>query len=186
MKRHQDHTDADLVASLVAGDATAFEMIYRKYAAELYAAARKTIGVKEDCEEIVHDVFEEIWIDHSRLGFITMLRGYLHRLLKFRVIKYLRHNAVKHRYEDHYRLYEAMYECFNDGEIEPDVIPALIERSLSQLPERCQFAVRLRLKENLSNDDIARRMNITKRTVENYMVTALAHLKASFQGLKIS
>jgi RNA polymerase sigma-70 factor (family 1) len=186
MMLYKDHTDAELVSLLVAGDAKAFEAIYRRYSGELYASARKTISIKEDCEEIVHDVLEDIWINHARLGFVTMLRGYLHRLLKFRVIKYLRHNAVRHRYEDHYKLYEAMYECFNEGEMEPDMIPLLIDRSLSQLPERCQLAVRLRLKENLSNDDIARRMNITKRTVENYMVTAVAHLRAAFQGLKIS
>jgi RNA polymerase sigma-70 factor (ECF subfamily) len=186
MNLYQDHTDAELVPLLVQGDAHAFEAIYRRYAAELYASVRKNISVKEDCEEIVQDVFEDIWVNHSKLGFITMLRGYLHRTLRFRIIGYFRHHAVRKKYEEHFRLFEAMYETFNEGAFEPDAMPALIDRSLSQLPERCQHAVRLRLRDNLSNDDIARRMNINKSTVENYMVTALAHLRASFQGLKIS
>lgn len=63
----QDHTDAELVSLLRNGDKAAFEAIYRRYAADLYRYARKNVSVPEDCEEIVQDVFESLWIRHENL-----------------------------------------------------------------------------------------------------------------------
>jgi RNA polymerase sigma-70 factor (ECF subfamily) len=45
------------------------------------------------------------------------------------------------------------------------------------LPARCREAFQLRLEQNLSNSEIAQRMHISKRTVEEYMTTAFAHLR---------
>lgn len=186
MNPYQNHTDAELVTLLIQSDARAFETIYRRYASELYTYARKNIATNEDCEEIVQDVFEEIWQHHHKLTFVSMLKGYLYRMLRFRIVKYFRHENVRRRYLEHYMFFEAMYDNFSEATLDADSVHSSIERSLSQLPERCQQAVKLRLNENLSNDDIARRMNIKKSTVENYMVTALSHLRASFHGLKVS
>lgn len=177
-------TDSELVCLLVNGDALAFETIYHRYARELYAYARKNITSREDCEEIVHDVFEQIWQRHAELTFVTWLKGYLYRLLRFRLVEYFRHENVRRRYEEHYAFFEAVYEPVSDDTLDREVVHERIERRLLQLPERCQQAVKLRLHENLSNDAIAARMNINKSTVENYMAAALSHLRASFQGLK--
>jgi RNA polymerase sigma factor (sigma-70 family) len=64
-------------------------------------------------------------------------------------------------------IFEAVFETGTEENREPENLDALIEKGLAELPERCQVAVRLRLKENLSNGDIAKRMNITKGTVKN-------------------
>lgn len=180
------YADTELVALLVQGDAQAFEMIYKRYAAELYRYARKNISARQDAEEIVQDVFEDLWKLHHKLTFVNMLKGYLYRMLRFRIVRFFRHEKVRRRYEEHYTLFEAMYITFAEEIHEPDAVQEGIERSLSQLPERCQEAVKLRLDENLSNDEIAERMNIKKTTVENYMVTALSHLRASFHAIKVS
>lgn len=182
MNTYEHYTDSDLVALLVKGNAKAFEAIYMKYSPELYAYARRNVPTEEDCEEIVQDVFEEIWQQHHKLTFVTVLKGYLYRLLRFRIVRYFRHENVRRRYEEHYKLFEAMYDTFSEGAID-EGINEKIEEGLAALPERCQEAVKLRLKENLSNDDIAVRMNIKKSTVENYMAAAVKHLRATFPKL---
>jgi len=48
-----------------------------------------------------------------------------------------------------------------------ETIHLMIERGIEQMPERVHTATRLRLKENLSNKEIALRMNITNKTVNN-------------------
>ena len=181
---HDNHNnEQEWVTLLMQGDQKAFEAIYREYAADLYRYARRNIAVSEDCEEIIQELFESLWRRREALGHVTALRAYLFRIVKYKVIRYIRHSKVKERYVEHYKFFEAVYESMSEEDRDPAVLQAMIRKSLSQLPERCQLAVNLRLTENLSNTDIALRMNIKKRTVENYMVAALAHLRASCRDL---
>jgi RNA polymerase sigma-70 factor (ECF subfamily) len=183
MTSYQKYSDTELTALLNTGDKIAFETIYRRYASGLYRYARKNIGVKEDCEEIIQEVFESLWTRRESLGHVTVLSAYLFRMVKYKVIRYFQHHAVRKKYAGHFKLFEAVYGSTQEEESDPSSIQAGIEKVIAQLPERCQFALKLRLTENLSNHDIARRMNIKKSTVENYMVTALAHLRATYQDL---
>ncbi|NOS93028.1 MAG: hypothetical protein HOP30_13985 [Cyclobacteriaceae bacterium] len=43
----------------------------------------------------------------------------------------------------------------------------------------CREAFQLRIEQNLTNSEIAKRMHISKRTVEDYMTPAFAHLRKS-------
>jgi RNA polymerase sigma-70 factor (family 1) len=176
------HTDSDLVASLQAGDQSAFESIYKKYATDLYRYARKSISLKEDCEEIVQEVFISLWDRHESLH-VDSLRHYLFSMVRYKVIRYFQHNKVKKKYAEHFRLFEAVYENAHEEERDSLSLQKVIDKSLEQLPERCQVAVRLRLTENLSNGEIATRMNITKKTVETYMFKAFEHFRALHSGL---
>lgn len=181
MNPYQNHTDTELVSLLIEGNERAFAVIYERYAFDLYRYARKTIQDGEDCKEIIHDIFESLWKRHGELQHVTILDAYLYRTVKYKIIRYVQHQAVKRKYAEHYRLFEAVFETNPDEARHPENIEAFIEQGLAELPERCQMAVRLRWKENLSNGEIAKRMNITKGTVKNYMVTALNHLRASYE-----
>jgi RNA polymerase sigma-70 factor (family 1) len=183
MNLYQNHSDTELIALLTEGNTEAFEVIYRKYASDLYRYARKNISVKEDCEEIVQDVFESLWTRHDELAHVTVLSAYLFRMVKYKVIRYFQHSAVKKRYAEHYLLFEAVYESSSAEEKEGSRVLSMIDKGLADLPERCRMAVKLRLTEDLSNGDIAKRMNIQKSTVENYMVTAFNHLRTLYPHL---
>jgi len=175
----QDHTDAELVSLLRNGDKAAFEAIYRRYAADLYRYARKNVSVPEDCEEIVQDVFESLWIRHENLE-IESLRHYLFKSVRYMIIRYIRHKGVEDRYVEHYRIFASLYESGNaDGEGVESLRNAVM-KSLESLPERCRMAIRLRITDNLSNQEIAEKMNISRRTVELYISRALSHLRATF------
>lgn len=183
MNPYIHHSDADLVTRLLEADHNAFEAIYRRYAAPLYKYARRNISIKEDCEEIIQDIFENLWARHDNLRHVTNLKGYLYQMVKHKIIRYFAHSAVKKRYAAHYKLFEAVVASNDEIERDPEAIQAIIKKGLENLPDRCRLAVWLRLTENLSNSDIARRMNIKKSTVENYMVRAFNHLRTTCADL---
>lgn len=174
MKSVDLHTDGELVALVTAGDVQAFEIIYRRYAPVLYGYARKNIRSNADCEEIIQDVFLSLWERRSHLAQIGVLRAYLFQMVKFKVIRYFQHEKVKQRYVEHFKLFSAVVSHANP---ESGELSQSINKALAGLPERCQMAVKLRLHENLSNDEIAARMQIKKTTVENYFVVAMRHLR---------
>ncbi len=176
------YTDAELIALLAQGDARAFQIIYEQCAPDLYKFLRKKISVKEDCEEIIHDVFASLWQRREELGNIESLRAYLFQSVRYKSFRYFYNLKVRKKYEEHFRLFEVVYDNVpSDQQQDAVAIRQLIDKSLGELPQRCQEAMKLRLDENLSNDDIARRMNIKKESVENYMVAAVAHLRTMFR-----
>jgi RNA polymerase sigma-70 factor (ECF subfamily) len=178
----QNHSDADLVTLLTGGDRKAFETIYRRYASDLYRYARKNVPLKEDCEEMVQDVFESLWLRRENLR-IDALRHYLLKSVRYKVIRYFRKRGVQQRYIDHYKIFATLYDTIDSEKHNPEALQEMLVKSLAGLPERCQVAMKLRITENLSNQEVANRMNITKRTAELYMSKALCHLRTSFPEL---
>jgi len=177
MNQISHHTDQELIASLGRGDRKAFETIYRRYAGDLYKYARRNISLKEDCEEIIQDIFESLWKRRDELGHVKALNAYLYRMVKYKVVRYFQNSLMRNRYADHYALFEMVHDCIPEHDDDPEVKRRMIDKGISKLPERCQTVLKLRLYENLSNSEIAIRMDITKKTVEGYMYRAFDHLR---------
>jgi RNA polymerase sigma-70 factor (family 1) len=175
-------SDVELLILLKEEGQIAFGIIYRKYASELYRYAAKNISRKEDCEEIIQEVFESLWARRESLRIIS-LRHYLYNAVRYKVIRYFQHNTVRKKYADHFRFFSDLYDNIEKEELDPAELIAKIEQSIDQLPERCQVAFRLRLHENLTNSEIAERMNITKKTVEVYMFKAFQHFRGEYGRL---
>jgi RNA polymerase sigma-70 factor (ECF subfamily) len=182
MTEHTNHTDQDLIALLNEGDHCAFEAIYKRYATGLFRYARKTISKKEECEEIVQEVFVSLWERRESLRILS-LKHYLFHAVRYKVIHCVRHSKVRLKFEEHFRLFEMICESADKEELSEDSRLAALLTTLSDLPERCQQAMKLRLLENLSNGQIAERMHISKKTVEVYMLKAFDHLRAHYHSI---
>jgi RNA polymerase sigma-70 factor (family 1) len=184
MHEYNTLSDAELLTLLSQGNARAFEVIYNRYVGMLFGYARKTISNKPECEEILQEVFTSLWTRRATLQ-IQSLKYYLLNAVRYKIIRHIQHNVVKRKYARHYQLFEAAYEAAAEPGQTPDaeVVQAMLIQAIEELPTRCQMAIKLRLLENLSNSEIAQRMNITKKTVEVYMLKAFAHLRGSYHKI---
>ncbi|HRE65758.1 MAG TPA: sigma-70 family RNA polymerase sigma factor [Cyclobacteriaceae bacterium] len=126
----------------------------------------------------MQDVFVSLWERREGLE-VDSLRVYLFTSVKYKVIRYIKHQMVKRKYEEHFKNFEATFVTPIEPEKSIPIVPlhALLSESLQGLPDRCREAFQLRLEQNLTNSEIAQRMRISKRTVEDYMTTAFAHLR---------
>jgi RNA polymerase sigma factor (sigma-70 family) len=162
MSQHLIVEDSELVVSLNRGEQAALESIYRKYAMMLLAFARRNIASREDCEEIIQDVFESLWKRRAQIV-ILELRPYLFKMVRYLIFLNIRKSKVKRKYEEHFMLFEAVFDQMaeeEDRNHDAVALQGLIENAIASLPSRCQAPIRLRLNENLSNADIAYRLNI--------------------------
>ncbi|HWA35050.1 MAG TPA: sigma-70 family RNA polymerase sigma factor [Cyclobacteriaceae bacterium] len=176
--RCSELTDPELVDLLRRGDYDAFTEIYQRYVKGLMAYVRKNIQSKEEGEEILQDVFARLWTKRSTT-IITSLRHFLFCAVRYEIINYFKRTATAKRYEEHYEIFEIAYSRMKSTDREPEAIQKAIEEIISTLPKRCQAAIRLRMSENLTHQQIAERMNITKKTVETYMLMAFDHIRSS-------
>jgi RNA polymerase sigma-70 factor (family 1) len=170
--------DSEIVQDLLRGDRHAFEQIFRRYYRPLYQFVRRQILQKEDCEEILQDVFTSLWSNREKT-LITSLKFYLFTAAKHRVVDHFRKARTRRHFEEEYHLFEIAYSTLPAPNRNPEAIRKVLEDIISSLPKRCQVAMKLRISENLSHKEIAERMNITPKTVETYMFAAFDHIRRS-------
>jgi len=174
MNPYVNHTDSELLDALRRGDQATFREIYERYAQKLYRYARLRVRDPEECREIVQEAFETLWKSNVK---VRELGPFLFTVLKFRIIKFYEHRAVEKKFIDYMAMFEADAEVPDDAEPELERLRGMVNQSMAELPQRCQDAVKLRIDENLSLDDIALRMEVTRESVKRYLTMAMNHLR---------
>ncbi len=178
-----DTPDRELLQKMQDGNESAFEAIYTKYVRDVFRILRRAISSTEDCEEMVQEIFESLWTRRESLGHILDLKYYIFRMAKYKVVQYIRHNRVKRKYVEHYKIFEVAYDSIPEETRTVEQINEQMLTYIGTLPERCQEAFRMRILEHLSNAEIAERMNISKETAKNYLVAAFSHLRSLYDHI---
>jgi RNA polymerase sigma-70 factor (ECF subfamily) len=174
-------SDTILLNRMREGDSASFNTLFDRYWEMLYATVFSVCSDREVCSEIVHDIFLNIWLKREKLQ-IESFKAYIlasARYHVFRHVKNARKNSLEYREELEYSSRVSM----NDGElnIRYQDLEKSVERELAELPRRCKEIFTLSRREQLSNDEIATRLDISKRTVENQLTHALRHLRLSMK-----
>jgi RNA polymerase sigma-70 factor (family 1) len=176
------YEDAELVELVRNESAEAFEEIYNRYWQRLYSSAYKRVGSRVTAEEIVQDIFASFWANRKTL-LIQSLQGYLQAALKYKVINHYQKEAVRKRHAQQ----PAPHSSANATEnavFWNDLQRALV-REVSNLPDKCQAVFRLSREENLTMKEVAMRLGISEKTVENHLSKALRILKVNLRHFLI-
>ena len=162
-----------------------FSHIYITYYARMKRFAREYAVSAEDAENIVQDVFLELWGNWDRMQDSANLFAYLYLAVKNRSIDFLRRRSVSLRAEEHitreYRLtlqlnYEAL-TAFDDVS-SAEELERMLNEALSALPERCRQIFVMSKLEGRKQYEIARTLGISVNTVESQMAIAYRKLRA--------
>ncbi|MBL4676582.1 MAG: RNA polymerase sigma-70 factor [Mucilaginibacter sp.] len=173
LKEYQMWPDADLLSLLRDDDRMAFEVIYNKYSPKVYAVAYNLFRDKDVCEDLVQELFVDLWAKRSSLN-ISSLEWYLKVAIKNRVLMYIR---AKKATLDLSAIAMLTERYSTDSKVLQSDISAILEENVGRLPDRCREIFTLSRKEYLTNKEIALRLNISVKTVENQMTIALRHLR---------
>jgi RNA polymerase sigma-70 factor (family 1) len=175
-------TDEDLCRLLQAGDAKVFGEIYERYAERLYRYVFGRFRSHDVSFEITQEIFASLWLRRQELDFHTSLSGYLFSATRYQMSRYLRTSKMREQY---FREFETFYATMVDNSSEEAVhlheLEVAVEDSLRQLPRRCEEIFRLSRHEHMTVNEIAQQLNISHKTVENQLTTALKHLRGSLR-----
>lgn len=160
------------------GDSKAFEEIYECFADRLYRYVCSRVPSRETSEEIVQEIFVSLWIKRESLEITISLSSYLYGAAKHKILSHIRSDRVRKKYAADFTLFSA--ERLDNSNLELMDLKDLqqtIDERISELPKKCQTAFRMSRMEYEPIQSIAERMNISNRTVENYISKALKHLR---------
>ena len=163
------------------GDISSFETLFHQYYNGLCGYAESLLGMKEVAEEVVQDVFFNIWKNREALRIRYSLQSYLYRSAYNNSMMYLRKMRREHFLEDLSRPEPSSDAPDPSQLIQLNEVSDLINQTLDKLPERTREIFRLNRQEGLKYREIAQKLSISEKTVEANMGKALKALRNSME-----
>lgn len=169
-------TDLSTTRLLAARDEAAFEQVFKAYYKNLHAYACTMLKDPDEAEERVQQVFFKIWERAENLSLSGSVAAYLYRAVHNECLNYLKHEKVKaeHRMQVVYRMQQQAEE---DKPLSKELENQFRE-AMNELPEQCRTVFQLSRFEDLKYREIADRLDISVKTVENHMAKALKLMRA--------
>jgi len=163
----------------VALTSEAFEEIFVNYYESLYGYAFSILNSETSAEETVSDVFYKLWLKKDKLKIDTSLPAYLYKSVYNKCIDNIRHNKTKQIFkrESLNQSTENTLNAVND--VNAKDFEKNLRNALLQLPEQCRTVFQLNRIEELTYNDIARRLGVSVKTVEAHVSKALRRLRVS-------
>ncbi|MEE9438204.1 MAG: RNA polymerase sigma-70 factor [Saprospiraceae bacterium] len=154
----------------------ALKLLYDKYYSYICSVIYKMIGDSGTTEDIAQEVFIEVWKRKETLSIDSSLRGYLRRTAVNKTLNVIRAKRMKFEQEDTI-LHLSSPEPASQLTMEAEEMRLVINRSIEALPDRCRLVFGLSRFEELSYKEIASKLEISVKTVENQISKALKLLR---------
>jgi RNA polymerase sigma-70 factor (family 1) len=177
------HDENDLLNALRAGDEHAFSIIFKKYWQHLYRIAIVKVQSREVAEEIVQELLVTLWEKRNVL-LINNLTHYLNASLKNRCIDHIRRNTTKEKYWQYIKSYFPVMDV--QDEVNAHELEEAIEKGMAGLPEKSRMIFTLNRVEGISNSEIAKRTNLSEKSVEYHITKSLKQLKKHLKDFVVT
>ena len=164
-------------------DEQAFEECYRQYFVRLYRFCFSIVHQKQPAEEIVHDVFMNLWRRRAVSSSIRNLEVYLYVSVKNLSLNYLRDNFLSRTVDIAERSHE--YIQFNT---DPETLLVHAETAkklavaIAELPPRCKLIFKLIKEDGLKYKDVATLLDLSVKTIEAQLAIAMKKILQAMEG----
>lgn len=157
------------------GNKVAFDQLFLEYYSFLCNYAYKFLSEKEASEEVVQDIFFNLWNKREQLEITTSIKSYLFQSVKNKCLTLIKHLEVREEYKQHNKEIISYYE--KQDQSTDSELAEMIDSAINKLPEERQKVFRLSRYEGLKYQEIADHLNISVKTVEAQMSKALRFLR---------
>lgn len=169
--------DIELMARLQSGDEFALKLIYDKYWDKLFLSAFNMLQDQQACEDIIQDIFINLWNKRMQIEIRVSLKAYLFASTRYEVYRQVRLGNVRESIFDH--VHERLETPSEYGNIEYKELLSQINSIVDKLSSKCKAVYKLSREEQLSHKEIANQLDISTKTVENHLNKALRQLRTS-------
>ena len=155
----------------------AFQEIYERYWDSVFARCNNRLHDPEAAKDLVQDIFMSLW-NHPDIRSIRNLEAYILQATKFSILKYI-HKAARYQSMDQQLpgiLDQALSQDLHEA-LDSKYLKDLLFQEVERLPERTRVIFKYSREEHLNSKEIAEKLDISPRTVENQISQALKKLR---------
>lgn len=165
-----------LIESMRNDNAAAFEQLFELHWEGLYQRAYYRLRSRELAEDVVQDVFADLWTQRRGLHVQHDLANYLGAMLKYKIIYWASQQAREEELQAH--LFHQMEEVEDSilGVMEVAALQQTIAEVVNAFPENMRRIFLLRM-QDYSVAEIAEALQLADQTVRNNHTEALRRLK---------
>lgn len=167
-KRHKNIKINDLI----------FENIYREYYIDLCRYCFLFVRSEKTAEDIVQDQFIYLWENRNEISIRTSVKSYLYKAVRNKSINYLKSKYANIHFEETAIIFDITEFSTPGHKYETQELEKIINMAFKSLPDRCYHIFSLSRYSPLSNKQIAEKLSISEKTVENQITVALKKIKS--------
>lgn len=161
--------------ALQQGSHEAFEAVFLAYYPKVKAFIYGYIKSAQDAEELAEELFVNLWINHSAIDTSKSFDSFLHTIARNSAINFLKHKYVHDTYLN--TAPGAACSSTSEEDFIARELGLLIDDAVEKMPPQRKKIYQLSRHEGLSNEEIAARLNTTKRNVESQLSLALKEIR---------
>ncbi|HBC78774.1 MAG TPA: hypothetical protein DCZ51_09090 [Bacteroidales bacterium] len=173
--------DKTITSRIKKGDREAFSIFFNKYRSRVYYFSLKYLGEPDEAEELVQSVFVSIWEHRRLIDKNKSLKNYLYRSVVNSIYNFLKKKAIRRAYIiDELKKPEGTLDPYE--KIFSKDFEERFDQIIYTLPLQQQMIMNYRRHQGLSIKEIAQKLNISERTVENQIYRVNILLKSNFRS----
>ncbi len=176
-----DKADNEILLQLRRNDVNGLKRLYDNHYENLYMLAVKYTRQKEVAEEIIQDVFIQLWEKRKALNITTSFKSYLSAAVKYQSINYLKSIYKKYRFTEFIPDLSANDTSGGESKVIGNELSDLLKTSINNLPPKCRIIFSLSRNLGLTYNEIAAHLRISKRTVQAQIGIALKRIRADLK-----
>jgi RNA polymerase sigma-70 factor (ECF subfamily) len=155
-----------------------FEQVFKSHFKSLHAYACTIMRDPMPAEEIVQNIFLKLWEKKEEITIKENISVYLYRAVHNESLNYLRHRKVRSAYQSYAMRQHKQTEQEKPAEkVVMKELEKRLEVALRELPEQCRTIFQLSRFEDLKYREIADKLGLSVKTIENQMGKALKLLR---------
>ena len=159
-------------------DKQSFEKLFRDNYKGLCMYAQNFIHDIDAIEDIIHDIFINLWEKKENILEDKSTKSYLYRSVHNRCLNFIRDNKKFVDNNDFFENTDIVSDSNEENAVETAELQTKIKNEIDNLPEKCREVFILSRFEELKYSEIAEKLNISIKTVENQISKALKTLRA--------
>lgn len=166
------------------GNEQAFDYFMDQWSDSLYGYAFAILHCRESAEEVVSDVFLEVWKSRGKLPEVENLNSWLHTITYRKAISYLRHQSgepIHVPIDDLATFNISPVEAPDESVISFEQQRAL-NKALNELPAKCQHVFFLAKIERIPYKQIMEMLHISRPTVNYHISYAMDLLRKKLRN----
>ena len=178
-------SEEEWILALKKGDALAFNELFERYGKRLYHFSKGYLKSSENAEEIVQEVFMKIWDNRVELSEQKSLEAYLFTIARNGILNTIRKSKSEQAYLNYAKINPGK-NILLDEELNFNELDKAYRQVIEKLSPKRKEIFLLSREKSLSNAEIADKMNISVKTVENQMTSAISEIRKNLRSLGFS
>lgn len=177
--------EKEWLQSMKAGNESALQKIFKHYYKYLVVTGYNITGDNEKAKDLVQDVFFELWKKREQIEIQSSLKAYLRRAVVNRSLNYIK---TQKRFDFGDENFDAQTpdKTFSaQKNLEAQDLKSAINVAIDSLPAKCKAIFVLSRFEKLSHKEIAAKLDISTKTIENQITKALKIVRAAVEKYNV-